>query len=161
MDGSHSAQIVDQLFGYATYVVETEKRIPYVSIVAKGDVVIAKGLNMAYDTYDITSFGDVVAIRSAQEALETGNLEGYSLYSFFEPVLMGFDIALWSGIKHFVWCINSKSYRDKYNKMSYTPLVYAESHPEVEVAAGIRDTEALKIADLAIRNNYFPDNIHN
>ena len=153
--------IIDELFDFAKYIVEREKIYPYVSFVVKDGVIISRGFNDSRYKTDITRQGDVVAVRFAQEALETGDLSGYSLYSFMEPSILGFDVAMWSGIRDFVWLINSTSLPNQYNKLKYTPLDYQKAYPnQITISNGIRENKALDLVKYAHENGYYPENLY-
>ena len=160
MDGNNLDILLDKLFGYANEIMAMKGIYPYVSFVTKNGIIISRGYNQERENRDITSQDSVVAIRNAQTALETGNLAGYILISMFEPTILGFDVALWSGIKDFVWCINSSSLPNHYNKLKYTPLDYAKHHPgELTISNGLREAEALKLMHYAKSNKLYPDNL--
>lgn len=149
MAGKVSDELITGLLTYARRVGE-ETGKPYVSFIVKDNVIIASGKNERQITRDATNFDQVVAIRKAQEALDTNDLSGHTLVSLFEPPLMSFDIALWSGIRDFVWCINANTVMHDpqfYNSVGYTPTKYAEFNPEgITIQAGVREEEALALA---------------
>lgn len=159
MDGKE--ELINELFTFAQEIMDTKGIYPYVSFLVKDGVVVSRGYNMERESRDVTLQGDVVAIRNAQEALETGDLSDYTLYSFFEPTILGFDVALWSGIKNFVWCINSTSLPQFYNKLHYTPLDYVQNHPgEIKIEHGILEKEALQLVGKAKEAKLYPDNLY-
>lgn len=162
MDGNKASpeKILDELFLFAKEIMEKKKIYPYVSFIVKEGVIVSKGYNQEREKRDITFQCQVTAIRQAQEALDTGNLEGYTLISLFEPTILGFDVALWSGIRDFVWCINSSSAPKQYNNMKYSVLDYQKNHPDkITVQNGLREKEPLKLVNEAQRKKYYPDNI--
>ncbi|HLE48837.1 MAG TPA: hypothetical protein VI819_02280 [Patescibacteria group bacterium] len=147
--------IFDKLFEYAEEIMDNFKIYPYVSFIVKDNVIISRGYNRERETFDLTNQDQVVSIREAQRALDTGNLKGYSLYSFFEPTILGFDIALWSGISDFHWCINAKSYPLSYNPLNYTIKDYLKAHPnEITIEPGIREQKALQLTKKAEQGKY-------
>lgn len=160
MDGKQK-QLIDELFSFGQEIMEIHGIYPYVSFVVKDGVIISRGYNMERESRDVTLQGDVVAIRNAQEALETGYLSGYTLYSLFEPTILGFDVALWSGIRDFVWCINSASLPRFYNKLRYAPLDYSKNHPgEITIQNGLREHDALQLVAKAKSARLYPDNLY-
>lgn len=156
MDGKRIQDyLVDELFAYAKEIMTTHKIFPYVSFIVKEGIIIARGYNRERETYDLTNQDQVVSIRSAQKALDTGNMKGYSLLSFFEPTILAFDVALWSGISDFHWCINSKSFPESYNPINYDVIDYAKNNPgKITIEPGINEQVALDIVKLAVKNNY-------
>ena len=133
-------QIMRQLISYAHEKMTKNNAYPFAAFVVKNGVIVSWGRNTERETRDVTNQSAVVAIRKAQEALDTGDLSGYTLVGLFEPTMLGFDVALWSGIRDFVWCINSSSLPNHYNKMNYNPLIYAQNHPgEIKIINGLRE----------------------
>lgn len=160
MVGNISNQLLDELFKLARETMVNEKIYPYVAMVIKDGQVISRGHNTERETRDVTNQGDVVAIRRAEAGLDTGNLTGYTLLGLFEPTILGFDVALWAGIKSFAWCINSSSLPQHYHKLNYNPLIYAKNHPgEIEIVNGLREKEGLELVKLAKQQKLYPDNL--
>lgn len=146
--------LIDELFAYAKEIITTHKIFPYVSFIVKEGIIIARGYNRERETYDLTNQDQVVSIRSAQKALDTGDLKGYSLFSFFEPTILAFDVALWSGISDFHWCINSKSFPESYNLINYSVIDYAKNNPDkITIESGINERAGLNLIKIAIKNN--------
>lgn len=149
-------KIIDELFRYANSVISRHHIYPYVDLIVKDNVIISRGYNQERETQDITRQSQVVAVREAQDALETGNLSGYTLHSFFEPTILSFDVALWAGIRDFIWCVNKASVPSEYNQLNYGPLDYQEKYPhKIRVTSGVREKEALELVKLAQSKNYY------
>lgn len=160
MDGNKLNSLLDDLFTFAKETMQTKQIYPYVSFVVKNGIIVSRGFNDERETRDITNQGDVVAIRNAQQSLDTSSLSGYTLVSFFEPTILGFDVALWAGISDFIWCINSSSLPKQYNKLKYTPLDYAKHHPgKLTIQHGLREKEAMKLTKIAKEKKFYPDNL--
>ncbi len=163
MDGEET--IIQELLKFGQEIMDKYKIYPYVSFVVKNNVIISKGFNRTtvgqeLDNGDISQQAEVVATRQALVALEIKELSRCSLYSLMEPTILGFDAALWSGIKRFVWCINKTSVSHRYNKIRYSLLDYLTSHPgEIFIKHGIYEKEALKLIQTAQQNHYYPDNL--
>ena len=154
MDGDNK-KIIDELFLFAKENMDSRKVYPYVSFIVKEGNIISKGSNQEAETFDLTNQDEVVSIRAAQRSLDTGSLAGYSLYSFFEPTMLAFDVALWSGVTDFHWCINSTSYPSSYNQMNYHVADYAKDHPgKITIQSGIQETEALQLVKEAEEKGY-------
>lgn len=156
MDGKKVSQkLIAELFDWAKEIMNVNKIYPYVSFVFKKDVVISRGYNCERETFDLTNQDQVSAIRQAQGSLDVGDLSGYSLLSFFEPTILAFDIALWSGISDFHWCINSSSYPASYNPIKYSVREYFKRNPnKITIEPGINEKEALKLVRVAEKNKY-------
>lgn len=148
--------LIRLLLNFGQETMERSKIMPYVSFVAKSGVIIARGYNREREEEDITEQDAVVAIRLAQDALGIGDLSKYSLYSLFEPTILGFDVALWAGIKRFVWCVNKSSVPVEYNKIHYGPLDYIAHHPEeLFITNGLLEEEGKKLIQKARDLNYY------
>jgi len=148
--------LFNKLFLYAKEVMKTHRIYPYVSFIVKENIIVARGYNQERETFNLTNQDQVVSIREAQKSLDTGDLEGYSLYSFFEPTILGFDVALWSGITDFHWCISAKSYPASYNPLSYSVVDYKRIHPDqITIESGVRENEALQLVKIAEHKKYY------
>ena len=155
-------EIIDELFVYAENVMEKYKIFPYVAFVVKDIEIIARGHNMATTDKllyagDITQQGDVMAVRNAQKILTSGNLNGYTLVSFMEPTILGFDVALWAGITNFVWCVNKLQIPEHYTDISYRPTDYAKKHMEIKIIDGIESEKALELVKHSEQLHYYPN----
>jgi len=157
MDGKNiQNSILDELFSYAKEIMNAHKMFPYVSFIVKKNVVIARGYNCERETFDLTNQDQVVSIRAAQKALDTGDLKGYSLLSFFEPTILAFDVSLWSGITDFHWCISSKSYQEIYKTVNYSVVDFAKANPDkITIKQGLKEKEALALVDIAKKKGFF------
>lgn len=62
--------------------------VPVGAVIVRGGVVVAKGHNLRESTKDATAHAEIVAIRSACEALSGWNLTGCTLYVTLEPCPM-------------------------------------------------------------------------
>ncbi|WP_027634662.1 nucleoside deaminase [Clostridium hydrogeniformans] len=67
-------------------------------IVDRENNIIATGRNMMDKKFDVTSHGEIEAIRNATEKLKTLDLSGYILYSSAEPCPMCKSAILWAKI---------------------------------------------------------------
>jgi tRNA(Arg) A34 adenosine deaminase TadA len=160
MDGNKLDKILDEIFDFGQEIMSKYGIYPYVAFVTKNGVIVSKGYNRERETRDVTQQGDVVAIRTAQESLETGSLSGYTLVSLFEPTILGFDVALWSGITDFIWCINSSSLPNHYHKINYNPIIYAQNHPgKIIIKNGLREKEGLQLVKISKEKQLYPDNL--
>lgn len=160
MVGNQWDKIIDEVFTLGKEVMKQYGTYPYVDLVIKDGVIVSWGRNTERETRDVTNQSAVVAIRKAQEALDAGDLSGHALVGLFEPTMLGFDVALWSGIRSFVWCINSLSLPRHFNKMNYSPLIYAKNHPgKIEIVNGLREKEGLDLVKIAKEKKYYPDNL--
>jgi len=73
---------------------------PFGSVIVKDNKIIAEGSNQVTINNDPTAHGEIVAIRSACQKLNTFNLSGFDLYSSCEPCPMCLSAIYWSRIEN-------------------------------------------------------------
>ena len=73
---------------------------PFGSVIVKDNKIIAEGSNQVTINNDPTAHGEIVAIRSACQKLNTFNLSGSDLYSSCEPCPMCLSAIYWSRIEN-------------------------------------------------------------
>ena len=73
---------------------------PFGSVVVKNNKIISEGFNKVTMNNDPTAHGEIVAIRSACQKLNTFNLSGCDLYSSCEPCPMCLSAIYWSRIEN-------------------------------------------------------------
>lgn len=71
---------------------------PFGSIIVKDGRIIGRGHNMVLKNNDSTAHGEVVAIRNAEQELETYDLSGAELYTTGEPCPMCLAACMWANI---------------------------------------------------------------
>ena len=69
---------------------------PFGALVVKDGELLATGVNQVTTTLDPTAHAEVVAIRSACQALQTFRLDGCLLVASCEPCPLCFSAALWA-----------------------------------------------------------------
>ena len=73
---------------------------PFGSVIVKDNKIIAEGSNQVTINNDPTAHGEIVAIRSACQKLNTFNLSRCDLYSSCEPCPMCLSAIYWSRIEN-------------------------------------------------------------
>ena len=73
---------------------------PFGSVIVKDNKIIAEGCNQVTINNDPTAHGEIVAIRSACQKLNTFNLSECDLYSSCEPCPMCLSAIYWSRIEN-------------------------------------------------------------
>ena len=73
---------------------------PFGSVIVKDSKIIAEGSNQVTINNDPTAHGEIVAIRSACQKLNTFNLSRCDLYSSCEPCPMCLSAIYWSRIEN-------------------------------------------------------------
>jgi guanine deaminase len=71
---------------------------PFGAIVVKDGRVIARGHNQVLSSHDSTAHAEIVAIRRAEQALETHDLTGCEIYSTCYPCPMCLGAIMWARI---------------------------------------------------------------
>lgn len=77
---------------------------PFGAVLVKDGKVVAEGVNTLHETYDISGHAEMVAIRKAQQDLQTHDLSGYVMYASGEPCPMCLTSMYMSGITEGYYC---------------------------------------------------------
>ena len=72
---------------------------PFGAVLAKNDKIIAEGVNELHNTYDISGHAELIAIRKAQEILQTNDLSGFTMYASGHPCPMCYTAMYLAGIR--------------------------------------------------------------
>ena len=77
--------------------------VPIGSIIVLDNKIIGRGYNKVESLLDSTAHAELIAITSAQNYLNSKNLEGCTLYATLEPCLMCHGAIYWSKINTIVY----------------------------------------------------------
>ncbi|MGM7637321.1 nucleoside deaminase [Bacillus sp. Hm123] len=77
---------------------------PFGAVLVHEQQIIAEGVNTLHKTYDISGHAELLAIRQAQEKLQTNNLSGYTMYASGEPCPMCLAAMYFAGIEKVYYC---------------------------------------------------------
>lgn len=77
---------------------------PFGAVLVKDNRIIAEGVNEIHKTYDVSGHAELLAIRKAQEELQTDDLSGYTMYASGEPCPMCYTAMYYAGIKEAYYC---------------------------------------------------------
>lgn len=77
---------------------------PFGAVLVRGDERIAEGVNELHKTYDVSGHAELVAIRRAQEQLQTHDLSGCAMYASGEPCPMCLTAMYYAGINQLYYC---------------------------------------------------------
>ena len=77
---------------------------PFGAVLVKDGEIIAEGVNELHLKYDISGHAELLAIRRAQEKLESLDLSGYEMYASGEPCPMCMTAIYFSGIEKVYYC---------------------------------------------------------
>ncbi|MFJ7510105.1 nucleoside deaminase [Peribacillus simplex] len=77
---------------------------PFGAVLVKNNNVVAEGVNELHKTYDVSGHAELLAIRRAQEHLQTNDLSGYTMYASGEPCPMCLTAMYLAGIEKVFYC---------------------------------------------------------
>jgi len=77
---------------------------PFGALLVKDGEVIAEGVNELHIKYDVSGHAELLAIRRAQEKLQTNDLSGYIMYASGEPCPMCLSAMYMAGITEGYYC---------------------------------------------------------
>ncbi|WP_313957013.1 nucleoside deaminase [Bacillus sp. FJAT-22090] len=77
---------------------------PFGAVLVKRDEIIAEGVNELHMKHDISGHAELLAIRRAQELLQTNDLSGYTMYASGFPCPMCFAAMKFAGIEKIYYC---------------------------------------------------------
>jgi guanine deaminase len=80
-----------------------EGQLPFGAVIARGDEVVAVGVNTALRDNDPTAHGEVEAVRAACQELGTISLAGTTLYSSCEPCPICHTVAIAAEVDRIVY----------------------------------------------------------
>jgi guanine deaminase len=77
---------------------------PFGAVLVKNNNVVAEGVNELHRKYDVSGHAELLAIRRAQEQLQTNDLSGYTMYASGEPCSMCLTAMYFAGIEKVFYC---------------------------------------------------------
>lgn len=77
---------------------------PFGAVLVKDGKVIAEGVNELHVKHDISGHAELLAIRRAQEQLQTNDLAGFTMYASGFPCPMCFAAMNFAGIEKAFYC---------------------------------------------------------
>ena len=77
---------------------------PFGAVLVKDNLVVAEGVNELHKTHDVSGHAELLAIRRAQEKLQTDHLSGYTMYASGEPCPMCLTAMYFAGIEEVFYC---------------------------------------------------------
>ena len=76
---------------------------PYGAVVVYNDDIIGEGYNTLHDSFDVSGHAELIAIKQAQQVLQTNDLSGCTIYASGHPCPMCFGAIGFVGINHIVY----------------------------------------------------------
>lgn len=77
---------------------------PFGAVLVYNDKVIAEGVNELHKIFDVSGHAELLAIRRAQEQLQTNDLSGFKMYASGEPCPMCLTSMYFAGIDKVYYC---------------------------------------------------------
>ncbi|MHC0038361.1 nucleoside deaminase [Pseudoneobacillus sp. C159] len=77
---------------------------PFGAVLVKDNQMITEGVNELHKTFDVSGHAELLAIRRAQEHLQTNNLSGYTMYASGQPCPMCLTAMYFAGIEELYYC---------------------------------------------------------
>ncbi len=77
---------------------------PFGAVLVKDNEIVAEGVNELHVTYDISGHAELIAIRKAQQALQTHDLSGFTMYASGCPCPMCLTSMYLSGLEDIYYC---------------------------------------------------------
>lgn len=77
---------------------------PFGAVLVKGNEIVAEGVNELHKTHDISGHAELLAIRRAQDKLQTDDLSGFTVYASGEPCPMCLTAMYFAGINDLYYC---------------------------------------------------------
>lgn len=77
---------------------------PFGAVLVKEDKIVAEGVNELHMKYDVSGHAELLAIRRAQEQLQTSELKGFTMYASGCPCPMCLTSMYYVGIEDVYYC---------------------------------------------------------
>lgn len=79
---------------------------PFGAVLVKDNTIIAEGVNELHQKHDVSGHAELLAIRRAQDQLQTNSLSGFTMYASGEPCPMCFAAMHFVGIDDVYYCLS-------------------------------------------------------
>jgi len=77
---------------------------PFGAVLVKNNEIVAEGVNELHVHYDVSGHAELLAIRRAQQQIQSHDLTGYTMYASGEPCAMCLTAMYFSGIQDIYYC---------------------------------------------------------
>ncbi|MFF5996943.1 nucleoside deaminase [Lysinibacillus sp. KU-BSD001] len=77
---------------------------PFGAVLVKDDQIVAEGVNELHKSYDVSGHAELLAMRRAQEKMQTHQLTGYTMYASGEPCAMCLTAMYFAGVDTIFYC---------------------------------------------------------
>ena len=113
--------------------------VPVGCVIVNDNEIISRSSNMVELLNDSTAHAELIAITSAQNSLNSKNLDNCILYTTLEPCLMCYGAIYWSKIKTIVYAAS-----DKKRGFSQHSL---ETDRKINIIKGVMEKESKELLD--------------
>ena len=77
---------------------------PFGAVLVKDNEIVSEGVNELHKVHDVSGHAELLAIRRAQEKLQTNDLSGFTMYASGEPCPMCLTAIYFAGIENIYFC---------------------------------------------------------
>ena len=116
-----------------------KNEVPIGCVIVNDNEIISRSSNMVELLNDSTAHAELIAITSAQNSLNSKNLDNCILYTTLEPCLMCYGAIYWSKIKTVVYAA-----ADKKRGFSRHSL---ETDRKINIIKGVMEKESKELLD--------------
>ena len=116
-----------------------KNEVPIGCVIVNDNEIISRSSNMVELLNDSTAHAELIAITSAQNSLNSKNLDNCILYTTLEPCLMCYGAIYWSKIKTIVYAAS-----DKKRGFSQHSL---ETDRKINIIKGVMEKESKELLD--------------
>lgn len=81
---------------------------PFGAVLVRDGKVIEEAVNEYHQTYDVSGHAELLAVRRAQQKLQTDDLSGYVMYASGEPCPMCYTAMAYVGIDQCYYCASTE-----------------------------------------------------
>lgn len=77
---------------------------PFGAVLVKGDEIVGEGVNEIHEKYDVSGHAELLAVRRAQEKLQTNDLSDCIMFASGEPCAMCLTAMYFASINEIYYC---------------------------------------------------------
>lgn len=85
---------------------------PFGAVLVKDNQIFTEGVNELHKKFDVSGHAELLAIRKAQEQLQTEDLSGFTMYASGRPCEMCLTAMYFTGIRDIYYCASQKDMMD-------------------------------------------------
>ncbi|GGA19548.1 nucleoside deaminase [Psychrobacillus lasiicapitis] len=103
---------------------------PFGAVLIKNEEVLGEGVNELHMKYDISGHAELLAIRRAQEYLQTNDLSGTTMYASGFPCPMCFAAMHFAGVERIYYCASLEEAKSV--GLGKSAVIYEDLQKETE-----------------------------